>query len=248
MISFATTEEQESARAAMRGFATDAMRPQARDYDEAAAIPEYVPRPGLGAGPHRHAARRKPSAATAPRARAVTNAIILEELACGDATLAVAATAPSVLRLRGRRSGHRRAARRLSAGAVRRPLCGRVAGDLRADSGIRPLRPAHHGGAQRHGLRARTARSASCRSPTAPATSSSSAATATRLDAFIVAARRRRPDHLRGGKEPRPEGTVDGDAELRRRACGGARPPRRTRRRRRTTPAQSLPRRHWRRC
>ena len=35
MISFAMTEEQESAREAMRAFAADAMRPLARDYDEA---------------------------------------------------------------------------------------------------------------------------------------------------------------------------------------------------------------------
>ena len=40
MISFAMTDEQESAREAMRDFAATAMRPLARDCDEAAAIPD----------------------------------------------------------------------------------------------------------------------------------------------------------------------------------------------------------------
>jgi alkylation response protein AidB-like acyl-CoA dehydrogenase len=95
MISFAMTDEQESARAAMRGFATAAMRPQARDYDEAAQIPDAFLAQAWELG---LTATQLPEAFGGYGAArsAVTNAIILEELACGDATLAVAATAPSV--------------------------------------------------------------------------------------------------------------------------------------------------------
>lgn len=94
MISFAMTDEQESARTAMRGFAGDAMRPLARECDEAEAIPEaYVKQAwelGLGATqlPEAHGGY---GAARSP----VTNAIVLEELACGDAALAIAAAAAS---------------------------------------------------------------------------------------------------------------------------------------------------------
>lgn len=95
MISFAPTEEQVSAREAMRSFANDVLRPAAREYDEASAIPEaflaqawelgltatQIPEAYGGYG-----AERSP----------ITNAIVLEELAYGDATLAIAATAPSL--------------------------------------------------------------------------------------------------------------------------------------------------------
>ena len=95
MISFALTDEQASARDAMQGFAGDVLRPMARDYDEAAAIPAeffqqawelgltatQIPESYGGYG-----AERSP----------VTNAIVLEELAHGDATLAIAALAPSL--------------------------------------------------------------------------------------------------------------------------------------------------------
>jgi alkylation response protein AidB-like acyl-CoA dehydrogenase len=94
MISFAMTDEQEAARDTMRSFAAAALRPQAREYDEAAAIPDaffarawelgltatQLPEPVGGYG--------------APRSP-VTNAVVLEELAYGDAALALAAAAPS---------------------------------------------------------------------------------------------------------------------------------------------------------
>lgn len=94
MISFAMTDEQESAREAMRGFAADAMRPLAREYDEASGIPDafFAQAWELGL-----VATQLPEAAGgygAPRSP-VTNAIVLEELAHGDATLAVAAAASS---------------------------------------------------------------------------------------------------------------------------------------------------------
>ena len=94
MISFGPTEEQEIVRDAMREFAEQALRPIARECDEASAIPadflESVWELGLtstqlpeefgGGGEERCA---------------VTNSMILEELGFGDATLAVAALAPS---------------------------------------------------------------------------------------------------------------------------------------------------------
>lgn len=94
MISFGLTEEQEMVREAMREFAEQAIRPIARDCDEAAEIPAdflqgvwelgltstQIPETYGGGGEER---------------ACVTNAIVLEELAFGDATLATAAIAPS---------------------------------------------------------------------------------------------------------------------------------------------------------
>jgi alkylation response protein AidB-like acyl-CoA dehydrogenase len=95
MISFAMSEDQESMRMAMREFATNAMRPMARDWDEAAEIPEAFFAQAWELGlvgaqlPETHGGY---GAARSP----VTNAIVLEELAYGDATLAVAAAAPAL--------------------------------------------------------------------------------------------------------------------------------------------------------
>ncbi len=95
MISFAMTDEQASAREAMRGFAATALRPNARAYDEAEAIPDafYPQAWELGL-----TATQLPEAYGgygAPRSP-VTNAVVLEELAYGDAALALAAAAPSL--------------------------------------------------------------------------------------------------------------------------------------------------------
>ncbi len=94
MISFSPTEEQEIARAALRDFADQAVRPHARECDEESKISEeflaqswelglistQLPKANGGGGE-----QRSP----------VTNAIVLEELAYGDAALALAATAPA---------------------------------------------------------------------------------------------------------------------------------------------------------
>lgn len=93
MISFQLTEEQEVVREAMREFAQQAMAPIARECDETSSIPDeflasawelglaftQIPEEFGGGG------ERSP----------VTNAVLLEELASGDAALAVAALAPS---------------------------------------------------------------------------------------------------------------------------------------------------------
>ncbi len=94
MISFGLSEEQEMVRDAMRDFAEQAIRPIARDCDEASEIPAdflqsvwdlgltstQIPETYGGGGEER---------------ACVTNAIVLEELAFGDVTLALAAVAPS---------------------------------------------------------------------------------------------------------------------------------------------------------
>lgn len=95
MISFAMTDEQEAARETMRGFAAAALRPHARAYDEASAIPEafYAQAWELGL-----TATQLPESVGGYGAvrSPVTNAIVLEELAYGDAALALAAAAPSL--------------------------------------------------------------------------------------------------------------------------------------------------------
>ena len=94
MISFGPTEEQEMVRDTMKEFADQAMRPIARDCDEESSIPQdfldtiwelgltstQIPEEYGGGGEERSP---------------VTNAILFEELGYGDATLAVAAVAPS---------------------------------------------------------------------------------------------------------------------------------------------------------
>jgi acyl-CoA dehydrogenase len=98
MISFGPTEEQEVAREAMREFAATAMRPIARACDEEGHVPDdfleqawqlgltstQIPEAQGGAGE-----ARSP----------ITNAVVLEELAFGDAGLALAAVAPSLFAL-----------------------------------------------------------------------------------------------------------------------------------------------------
>jgi alkylation response protein AidB-like acyl-CoA dehydrogenase len=89
------SEDQELVQNAMREFAAEAIRPIARDCDESGEIPSdfldtswtlgltstQIPEAYGGAGEARSL---------------VTNAILLEELAHGDASLAIAATAPSL--------------------------------------------------------------------------------------------------------------------------------------------------------
>ena len=98
MISFGPTEEQEIARDAMREFAATAMRPIARASDEEAATPaeflEQAWQLGLTA------TQIPESYGGGGEARSpLTNALVLEELAFGDAALALAALAPSLFAL-----------------------------------------------------------------------------------------------------------------------------------------------------
>lgn len=95
MISFGLTEEQEVVREAMREFAKDALRTVARECDESSQVPDdllqqvwelgltstQIPEAFGGGGEERSP---------------ITNAIVLEELAHGDAALGMAAVAPSL--------------------------------------------------------------------------------------------------------------------------------------------------------
>jgi alkylation response protein AidB-like acyl-CoA dehydrogenase len=95
VISFGPTEEQEIARDAMREFAHSAVRPIARVSEEEGRVPEefleqswqlglvstQIPEAYGGGGE-----TRSP----------ITNALVLEELAFGDAGLALAAVAPAL--------------------------------------------------------------------------------------------------------------------------------------------------------
>jgi len=95
MISFGPTEEQSVAREAMREFASKAMRPIARDCDETASVPDAFLQSVWELG---LTATQIPEAyGGAGEARSpVTNALVLEELAYGDVSLALAALAPSL--------------------------------------------------------------------------------------------------------------------------------------------------------
>jgi alkylation response protein AidB-like acyl-CoA dehydrogenase len=95
VISFGPTEEQEVARDAMREFAASAIRPIARKCDEESAVPDAFLEQAWQLG---LVATQVPEAyGGAGEARSpITNAIVLEELAFGDAGLALAATAPAL--------------------------------------------------------------------------------------------------------------------------------------------------------
>jgi len=95
MISFGPTEEQSVAREAMREFAEKAMRPIARACDETAHVPDQFLQSAWELG---LTATQIPEAfggVGEPRSP-VTNALVLEELAYGDVSLALAALTPSL--------------------------------------------------------------------------------------------------------------------------------------------------------
>lgn len=95
MISFAPTEEQVAARESMRSFATHVLSPRARECDEASAIPETFFAQAWELGLTATQIPETYGGFGAARS-ATTNAIVLEELAYGDATLALAAAAPAL--------------------------------------------------------------------------------------------------------------------------------------------------------
>ena len=94
MISFKLEEEQEIVRDAMREFAAEAMRPIARECDEEAKLPEELLAQTWELGLVSTQIPEAYGGAGEPRSP-VTNALLLEELAYGDATLAIAAMAPA---------------------------------------------------------------------------------------------------------------------------------------------------------
>jgi alkylation response protein AidB-like acyl-CoA dehydrogenase len=94
VISFKTSEEQDLVRDAMHEFAEQAVRPLAREADEASHVPEEFLAKSFELG--LVATQLPESVGGGGEVRSpLTNAIVLEELAWGDATLALAAVAPA---------------------------------------------------------------------------------------------------------------------------------------------------------
>ncbi len=95
MISFALTEEQEVVREAMHEYAEKSLRPLARSCDEAEAVPAEFLDESWQLGLVGTQIPEAYGGAGEPRSP-VTHALVLEELAWGDASLALAALAPAL--------------------------------------------------------------------------------------------------------------------------------------------------------
>jgi alkylation response protein AidB-like acyl-CoA dehydrogenase len=95
LISFGPSEEQAVARDAMREFAASAMRPIAREADEAGEVPAAFLEEAWQLGLTSTQIPEAYGGGGEPRSP-VTHALVLEELAWGDAGLALAALAPSL--------------------------------------------------------------------------------------------------------------------------------------------------------
>lgn len=94
MISFKPTEEQEVVRDALHEFAEQVMRPLARPCDEASEVPQEFLDQSWELGLVSTALPEAVGGGGEARSP-ITNAIVAEELAWGDATLAAAALAPA---------------------------------------------------------------------------------------------------------------------------------------------------------
>ena len=94
MISFQLTDEQEVVRDAMRDFAAEALRPIARECDEESKLSEEALAQTWELGLVSTQLSEEFGGAGEPRSP-ITQALLLEELAWGDATLALAALAPA---------------------------------------------------------------------------------------------------------------------------------------------------------
>ena len=95
MYSFGMTDEQTLVRDAMRDFAAEVFRPIGRQCDEGSSIPSDVLQSVWELGLTSTQLPEEYGGGGEPRS-AVTNAIVLEELAHGDAAVAVAAASPSL--------------------------------------------------------------------------------------------------------------------------------------------------------
>jgi alkylation response protein AidB-like acyl-CoA dehydrogenase len=91
MISFALTEEQEIARSTVAGFARSVLSPNARTADEASELPASIMSSVWELGLVQAAADCEAGSSEQPT---VQNALLLEELAHGDAAVALAIAAP----------------------------------------------------------------------------------------------------------------------------------------------------------
>ena len=94
MISFGLSEEQELVRETLREFAAEILRPLGRECDETSSIPDELLQSAWEFGLTSTQIPADCGGGGEERAL-VTNAIVLEELAYGDAALALALAAPS---------------------------------------------------------------------------------------------------------------------------------------------------------
>jgi len=95
MISFGLTEEQELIQSTLREFSQDVLRPAAREADESSALPDGLLDQAWELG---LTSTQLPGAVGGgDEARSpTTNAIVLEELGCGDAALGLAIAQPAL--------------------------------------------------------------------------------------------------------------------------------------------------------
>jgi alkylation response protein AidB-like acyl-CoA dehydrogenase len=96
MVNFKPTEEQELVRETMAGFAREVLRPASREADEKNEVPENVVQRGWELGLVQSAVPEALGGYGDPRS-AVTGALLLEELAYGDLSLALHLLTPRLL-------------------------------------------------------------------------------------------------------------------------------------------------------
>jgi len=95
MISFGLTDEQELVRNTLREFAADVLRPAAREADENSRLPEGLLDQAWELGLTNTQLPAVIGGGDEPRSP-ITNALVLEELGCGDAALGLAVAQPSL--------------------------------------------------------------------------------------------------------------------------------------------------------
>jgi alkylation response protein AidB-like acyl-CoA dehydrogenase len=95
MISFGPTDEQELVRSTLRDFAKDVLRPAAREADESSRLPDGLLDQAWELGLTSTQLPGAVGGGDEPRSP-ITNALVLEELGCGDAALGLAVAQPSL--------------------------------------------------------------------------------------------------------------------------------------------------------
>ena len=95
MISFGPTEEQQVVREAMREYAEQALRPIARECDESSRLPDDLLQQAWELGLTATQIPEEYGGGGEERSP-ITNVLVLEELAAGDASLGLAVVAPSL--------------------------------------------------------------------------------------------------------------------------------------------------------
>jgi alkylation response protein AidB-like acyl-CoA dehydrogenase len=95
MISFGPTDEQELVRSTLREFSADVLRPAAREADEASQLPDGLLDQAWELGLVSTQLPAAVGGGDEPHSP-ITNALVLEELGCGDVALGLAVAQPSL--------------------------------------------------------------------------------------------------------------------------------------------------------